>query len=227
MLLFIQWTFSHLELQFMICISIGKMNLIGEVNALQPSLVEIRYDLIRKQPDQVSDKLSQSILQVATCRPGHYSDQQRMEILKRAIDIGAVYVDVEIESSHDFIREISSYAKLKRTHLIISYHNLTETPSREKLQKVLKSCYSAGADVAKIACNVNCKRENARLLSLYDVTGRKIVLGMGDKGKITRLAALDLGAEFSFAAISHEDKTAPGQFSYNELLMLQKKIHDR
>ena len=211
----------------MICISIGKMNLIGEVNTLQPSLVEIRYDLVRKQPDQVADKLSQSILQVATCRPGHYSDNQRIEILKRAIDIGAVYVDVEIESSPDFIREISSYAKQRKTHLIISYHNLNETPTREKLQEILKSCYSAGADIAKIACMVNSKRDNARLLSLYDEEGRKIVLGMGDKGRITRLAALDLGAEFSFAALSHEDKTAPGQFSYNELLTLQKKLHDR
>ncbi|MEX0981690.1 MAG: type I 3-dehydroquinate dehydratase [Bacteroidales bacterium] len=211
----------------MICISIGKMNLIREVNALQPSLVEIRYDLIRKQPDQVVDKLNQSILQVATCRPGHYSDMQRMEILKQAIDIGAVYVDIEIESSHDFIREISSYAKQRKTHLIISYHNLTETPVREKLHEILKSCYSAGADIAKIACAVNNKRDNARLLALYDEAGRKIVLGMGDKGRITRLAALDLGAEFSFAALSDEEETAPGQLSYNELLMLQKKLHDR
>jgi len=211
----------------MICISIGKMSLIDEVNAMQPSLVEIRYDLVRKQPEQVADKLSHSILQVATCRPGHYSDIQRMEILKQAIDCGAVYVDIEIESSQDFIREMSSYAKQRKTHLIISYHNLTETPSHEKLQEILRSCYSAGAEIAKIACAVNCKRDNARLLALYDKAGRKIVLGMGDQGSITRLAALDLGAEFSFASLSDEDKTAPGQFSYNELLTLHKKLHNR
>lgn len=211
----------------MICISIGHINRIGEVNALQPSLVEIRYDLVRKDPEMVAEMLSESVLQVATCRPGHYSDLQRIDILKRAIETGAVYVDVEIESTKRFLQEITSFAKKRRTHLIISYHNFKETPSRMELQKILASCYNAGADVAKIACTVNSKNDAARLLSLYEEEGRKIILGMGETGKITRLAALELGAEFSFAALSEESVTAPGQLTYSELTSLQKKLHNR
>lgn len=211
----------------MICISIGHINLIREVNALQPSLVEIRYDLVRKDPESVAEMLSESVIQVATCRPGHYSDSQRLDILKRAIDTGAVYVDVEIESTERFLREIISFAKKRRTHLIISYHNFKETPSRVELQKMLVSCYDAGADVAKIACTVNSKSDAARLLSIYEEEGRKIVLGMGEAGKITRFAALELGAEFSFAALSGESITAPGQLTFNELTSLEKKLHNR
>jgi 3-dehydroquinate dehydratase type I len=210
----------------MICISIGRINLIGEVNSLQPSLVEIRYDLLRKDPELVAEMLSESVIQVATCRPGHYSDTQRMDILKRAIDAGAVYVDVEIESTKKFLEEISSFAKKRHTHLIISYHNFKITPCRNELQKILVSCYDAGADVAKIACTVNSKNDAARLLSLYEEEGRKIVLGMGETGKITRLAALELGAEFSFAALSEESVTAPGQLTFSELTSLEKKLHN-
>ncbi len=208
----------------MICISIGSITKIDQVNALKPSLVEIRYDLVRRLPDEVSVQFSESILQVATCRPGGYSDQQRMDILKRAIDRGAVYVDVELEASGDFKKEICAYAKERSTHVIISYHNFNETPSHRELDKILQSCYSSGGEVAKIACQTNTNADAARLLSLYESEGRKIVIGMGDAGRITRLAAIELGAEFSFAALSEEDATAPGQLSYQDLVSLWDKL---
>lgn len=211
----------------MICISIGNINLIREVNSLQPSLVEIRYDLMRREPEEVAELLGGSILQLATCRIGHYRDPQRLDILKRAIARGAVYVDVEVESSLEFIGEISRVAKERRTHLIVSYHNFNETPQREELLRILGTCYESGADIAKISCTVNTRSDVARLLSLYDEPGRKIVIGMGDSGKITRLAALELGAEFTFASLSEESSTAPGQLTFQELTDLQKKLHNR
>jgi 3-dehydroquinate dehydratase I len=209
----------------MICISIGNINLIREVNSLKPSLVEIRYDLLRREPEEVAEMLGGSILQLATCRPGHYRDPQRLDILKRAIMSGAVYVDVEIESSLDFIGEVSRIAKERRTHFIVSYHNYDETPQREELLEILRTCYESGADIAKISCTVNDRSDAARLLSLYDEPGRKIVIGMGDSGKITRLAALELGAEFTFAALSEESATAPGQLTFRELTELQNKLY--
>jgi 3-dehydroquinate dehydratase I len=211
----------------MICISIGNINLIREVNSLQPSLVEIRYDMMRREPEEVKELLGDTILQVATCRPGHYRDSQRSDILIRAIAAGAVYVDVEIESSRDFIGEIARAAKTRRTHLIISYHNFNETPQREELLKILSGCYESGADIAKISCTVNSRSDAARLLSLYEEPGRKIVVGMGDSGKITRLAAIELGAEFTFAALSEDTATAPGQLTFLELTDLHKKLHNR
>ncbi|MEX0987293.1 MAG: type I 3-dehydroquinate dehydratase [Bacteroidales bacterium] len=211
----------------MICISIGKSEMIREINTLKPSLVEIRYDLMRQVPDEINEQLNDSILQVATCRPGIYTEQQRIAVLKRAIELGAVYVDIEVESKAETIREIAAYAREKQTHVIISYHNFDSTPTLEELKSILTSCYSAGGDVAKIACKVNSKNDSARLLSLYAEPGRKIVIGMGDAGKITRLAALELGAEFTFAAVSEAAATAPGQQTYSELLNMKKLLNSR
>lgn len=210
----------------MICISIGNQSLIREVNALKPSLVEIRYDLLRREPALVAGELDSSILQVATCRPGIYPDEDRMQILKDAMVSGALYVDVEIESSTDYLAEIGNFARERKVHLIISYHNYDETPSTANLKDILETCYEKGADVAKIACQVKDRVDNLRLLSLYAEQGRKVVIGMGQIGRITRYAGLDLGAEFSFASISDDASTASGQLTYQQFQSIQKTLQN-
>ena len=64
----------------------------------------------------------------------------------------------------------------------------------------------------------------ARLLSLYTITGRKVVIGMGKAGKITRVAAPFLAGEFTFASSVEGEATAEGQLSYKEMKKIIKKI---
>jgi len=209
----------------MICISIGKIGMIQQVNLLQPSLVEVRYDLLRKSPELVSKELNDTILQVAACRPGMIPDSERSKILKEAIDLGAVYVDVELDAAPGFVEDIINYAKSRRIHVIVSYHNYDVTPPLDELKHILHHCYAVGGDVAKIACQASSSKDSARLLSLYAEEGRKIVIGMGDRGRITRLAAIQLGAEFTFAAVSEAEVTAPGQLSYGEMKSFEKTLN--
>jgi len=211
----------------MICISIGKLSMIREVNTIKPSLVEIRYDLLRKKPEEVAGELDNSLLQVATCRPGIDTDEERMQILKEAIGYGAVYVDVELESDTVFTKEIAAFAKKNNVHLIVSYHNFNRTPTYPELKGILEDCYKKGGDVAKIACQVNHESDNARLMALYAEEGRKVVLGMGDKGRITRVAATWMGAEFTFAALSADESTAPGQLTFDEMSTIEKLMKRR
>lgn len=209
----------------MICISIGRLGMIQGVNLVKPSLVEVRYDLVRKSPELISEELNDTILQVATCRPGIISDKERIGILKKAIDLGAVYVDVELDAKSGVLDALIPYARQKRTHVIVSYHNFDATPSTETLFDILNKCYAAGGDVAKIACHANSHEDTARLLALYAEKGRKIVIGMGTHGRITRLAASQLGAEFTFAALSKSEATAPGQLTYGEMISIEKTLN--
>ena len=48
------------------------------------------------------------------------------------------------------------------------------------------ACYEKGADIAKIATRVNASEDIRNLMSLYDLPGKKVILGMGDLGRITR-----------------------------------------
>jgi 3-dehydroquinate dehydratase-1 len=92
------------------------------------------------------------------------------------------------------------------------------------LESLLSDCYLAGADVAKIACRVYSPADAARLLSLYNISGRKVVLGMGKAGRITRVAATLLGAEFTYASSGGGEDTAEGQLSIDEMKDIIKKI---
>ena len=129
---------------------------------------------------------------------------------------------MEVEADDDYRQELTDYARKQNKEIIISWHNFENTPGKKELETILKECYSKGADIAKIATYVNVEADNASLLSLYSLKGRKVVLGMGEKGKITRLAATHLGAEFTFASTDAGNETAPGQITIKEFAALNK-----
>lgn len=176
-------------------------------------MAEIRIDLCGFNNEQVKKIFSSHKNLVATCRPDHYSDQERGELLKTAIKAGAKYVDVEIESSREFIDGIKRSASESKCDLIVSYHNYEDTPDQKALEAIVTECFFLGADVAKLACMVNQAKDNAAILSLFQLEKRLVALGMGHLGKITRVITPLLGAEFTFAAPDQGEGTAPGQIT--------------
>jgi len=208
----------------MICVAIQEKNvsdclrLLGEVE-----MAEIRIDLAGYDEQAVRTVFSSTSKKlVATCRPP-YSDAERMKLLKTAIECGAAYVDIEIESGDVFKEEMVAFAHQHGTKVIVSYHNFDETPGLKELHDIIDQCFASGADVAKIAAMVKSEQDSARLLGLYDTKRTLIVLGMGQLGKITRLAATLLGSPFTFAAKDEASATAPGQVSFARL---ERMLHE-
>lgn len=199
----------------MICVAIQERSVNGCLLAIsQCEMAEIRIDLCGFDAAQTAEvfKASKKPL-VATCRPDNHSDELRMSLLKVAIESGAAYVDVEIESSAAFKAEMAQFAHKHSCKYIVSYHNYEYTPGLIALQEIVKQCFADGADIAKIAAMSCSPQDSARLLSLYDTNKSLVILGMGQAGKITRLAAPLLGAPFTFAALTEAQATAPGQMS--------------
>ncbi|MDA3823368.1 MAG: type I 3-dehydroquinate dehydratase [Bacteroidales bacterium] len=211
----------------MICISIGNIELIAKVNELKPDLVEVRYDLIKELPGDINAVLDEDIKQIATCRPGLFSDLQRIELMKSAIDYGVSYIDLEIESESTYFAELMEYACQKDCDVIVSYHNYENTPPLDELKSILSECFERGADLAKIACLATSEKDSERLLSLYSLKGRKVILGMGDQGKITRIKATEMGAEFTFVSADSNELTAPGQLTYEEYRSVKKRLNKK
>lgn len=211
----------------MICVSVIEpdfnecLKLIKKVG-----LAEIRLDEVNFTDEQIKHLFALQVRTVATCRPGRYSDEERLHKLSVAIQNGANYVDVEIESSSEFKQTLKNLAVQYNCKFIVSYHNYNETPTVPELNSIVKQCVSDGADVVKIACLVNNTDDNARLIGLYRSDLRMIVLGMGEKGKISRIAAPYLGSEFTFAAVSEKTATAPGQYTVSQLQKIYKAIDE-
>ncbi len=136
---------------------------------------------------------------------------ERKRLLLKAIDAGAAFVDVELEAPQAYRLEIVKEARATGCRVIISHHDYERTPGAAALRKAVARCFRCGADIAKIACKVNSDCDNARLLGLLDCRRKLVVVGMGPKGRITRIAAPLLGSRFTFATAAAGKETAEGQ----------------
>lgn len=180
-------------------------------------MAEIRLDLTSFGKPEIEKIFSSGAKLIATYRPGNISENERKEMLKMAINAGATYVDVEFETDFGFKKDIITAALNKKCDVIISYHNFEFTPPREQLKIIAAQSFDMGANIAKITCMVQKPEDNASLLSVYEPGKRIVSFGMGDLGKISRIAAVFMGAEFTFASATDEHATGPGQISNTKL----------
>ncbi|MBN2813165.1 MAG: type I 3-dehydroquinate dehydratase [Bacteroidales bacterium] len=202
----------------MICASISEKDLYKCLELIDKvDMAEVRIDLTGFSNDEIRNVFSRRKKLIATCRPGKIKDHERVEMLKVAIASGATYVDIEYEASPEYKDDLVTFAHSHQCDVIISYHNYDKTPELEELEHIVQQCYAQGADVAKIATHINVNRDNSKLLSLYKAPGRLVAIGMGDLGRISRIVAPFLGAEFTYASVTDADATAPGQINYERL----------
>lgn len=202
----------------MICVSLAEKDPDVCIEILKKvEMAEIRIDLAEFSDDSIRKIFSTQNKLIATCRPGKYSQSDRIRKLKLAIGSGATFVDIEYEADEEFKNSLISFAHERECDVIISYHNYEMTPELDELETIMHSCFEMGADMAKLATMVNVNRDNSKILSLYKAPGRLVAIGMGELGKISRIVAPFLGAEFTYASLNDENATAPGQISYKRL----------
>ena len=203
----------------MLCVSLGNVTLEECLKSLKRyDLCELRLDRLKLKEAELKKVFSSGKNTIATFRPcDKIKESDRLKKLKAAVDMGADYVDIEVEATDSFKDTISDYAAKNKRKVIVSYHNYKKTPSKEELEHIVEWCKSCSTDIIKIACRSRSDKDNARLLGLLDSDFKMIVIGMGAKGKITRIIAQKLGAFCTYVSFSDKTKTAPGQMTKEEL----------
>ena len=201
-----------------ICVSLGNMpfHTVMQVASTFP-LVEVRFDLLKADPEKIELLAMQCRQWIATCRPGNLTEHERTVLLAAAIRCGATYVDIEYEAEPAYRQPLVDLAKQYRCKIIISYHNFESTPDSETLNQIVKRSIEMNADCVKIAVTANSFADCAKIMSLYEHHEHIIAFAMGDTGKITRIAAPLLGAGFTFASINEAHLTAPGQLTASQM----------
>ena len=201
-----------------ICVSLGGMpfHSVMQLASALP-LVEVRLDLLKSDPEKIELLAMQCRQWIATCRPGNHTEYERTVLLAAAIRSGATYVDIEYEAEPAYRQPLVDLAKQYRCKIIISYHNFESTPDCETLNLIVKQSEEMGADCVKIAATANSFADCARIMSLYERHEHIVAFAMGDVGKITRVAAPFLGADFTFASVDEAHMTAPGQLTASQL----------
>ena len=213
----------------MICVSLAEAGLAECLAALEGlALAEIRLDRMEDLSlDDVALLFSSHRKLIATCRPGGLPDDARKERLLAAVAAGAAYVDVEMESEEPYREEIIAKARESGCEVIISFHDHEKTPDRKTLSAIVEDSFLKGADIVKIACFVRSERDSARLLGLLDDARKIVVIGMGEKGRITRVVAPFLGSPFTFASLAEGRQTAEGQIDKVALEGLMEALRQR
>jgi len=207
----------------MICVSISKATNRELLSYSKKfNFMEIRFDLLEKR--EIDKEIYKNSNIIATCRNGIYSQKEQLEIMKNAVLNGAKYVDFDFElflSAKSYI--LSFLKESTNCKLIISYHNFKETFEFNNLKEIFFNIKQEHPDIIKIATFINSKKDLLSLFKLYEFKFPLIALGMGELGKISRLASLFLGAPFSYASIN-QNKTAPGQLDYKTLTHFLKQL---
>ena len=210
----------------MICTAMIPTSVDQAVAALKGlALAEMRMEkmvLTQKDVERIFDCNAKI---VATCRPDGIADVERGQILSWAIGAGAAYVDLEVEAGDGFKKPLIEQAKAAGCQVIISYHNFESTPGKAELSQIVEDCFAEGADIAKLATQVNTVQDAARILGLLDDQRTVLPIGMGELGAITRVAGPLLGAPFSFAPLQVGAETAPGQLDRPSLENMYKLLN--
>jgi shikimate dehydrogenase/3-dehydroquinate dehydratase type I len=155
---------------------------------------------------------------------------RKIALLKEAIELGADFVDIELAEGRAAINELKLFcAKHKgKTKILVSYHNLKETPSLTKLKKIFHQCAKTKSAIVKIVTTAKTVEDNMATLSLIPYARKHsseiISLCMGDQGRISRAIAPLLGSYLSFAALAPEGQSAPGQFTVGEMKQLNELL---
>lgn len=139
--------------------------------------------------------------------------------LLKAVEAGAKYVDLEVEAPPMMGRKIRQACREYGTVLIRSYHDFTGTPPAATLLSVLEKAQRFGGEVVKVVTTATGPEEVAAVQDLYREMdpGRLIAFCMGDAGRTSRLDALRFGAPFTYACLTPEEATAPGQWTTAEM----------
>src|SRR3989338_10875174 len=124
----------------MICVPIVTDNLEDAIKDMTEAskvadIIELRLDYLKK-PDLklLLERRTKPV--IVTNRPvregGKFdgSEEERISLLKLALQLQADYVDVEHDSIQHICRGTGRLAHTNKTKLIVSYHNFRETPGR-------------------------------------------------------------------------------------------------
>ena len=162
------------------------------------------------------------IVAMATCRRvaagGKFrgSIASQLDILAKATASGCQLVDLELQSAThckpEQLRRLRSQAAL-----ILSHHDYRAT---KNLEKTLAKMVAISGDFYKIVGTATCLYDNVVMMKFLEANGGQhslIGVCMGEQGIISRVLGVRAGSVFTFAAVSDQEKTAPGQVSAQEL----------
>ncbi len=216
------------------CVSVGEPT-VRQCLALlrRAAFAEVRLDLIGDiSPAAVKAIFSRNKEWIVTCRSGRFSEAERLALLGHAVEAGAAYLDLDLDSDLKrgntlFSRRLLPFAETRGCRLIASRHFFEKMPSDRVLFSTVRRLAAFDPAFIKVAARAKTEQETARLLALMALDERVVPVPMGEWGPAGRVSALLLGAPFTYVSSDRGRATAPGQLSEKMLTRLLSSFRVR
>jgi len=223
-----------------ICVSISRSSVDEALGVLESclhvaDLFEIRLDALQSFPDLHVIRRATDRPLLFTCRPrwegGMYEggEEQRLQVLEQAVAAGADIVDLELRASEAMRSTLLTACADGSCRLLLSWHDFGATPSSQGLESLFQQMYRSGASIGKIVTTARDFSDVLRVLNLQteaqEMSFPLVAFCMGEIGKISRLATLELGGFMTYASPDAGTATAPGQLSAPALRQMLEMLH--
>lgn len=195
--------------------------------AVGADLVEFRLDLLRA-PDMARVRRSLGTFAERAIFTFRRSDEgggfrgresERLVLLEESAGLGPAYMDVELRT----LKANPGLAGARLGRKIVSWHDITGTPSRERLLSLMTEI-SAHGGLPKIVPMARNGLDNLSVLSLYDQPGpAPIAFCMGQAGLFSRVMAIERETPIAYASLDGE-QTAAGQFPLGHALAIRRRF---
>ncbi|MCU0918346.1 MAG: type I 3-dehydroquinate dehydratase, partial [Planctomycetes bacterium] len=190
-------------------------------------LVGLTTDVVAALIRTTRSAIPASVPILVTCRDpreggaGNRPETLRVEVLVTALETGADFIDLEyanFRQPHIGSRVRAVLGTRPRSRLILSAHDFQGRPAdlRGLCHDIRRACPEAIPKLVYTAAHINDCFEAFDLL--HETQGDRIVLCMGPAGLISRILAKKLGGFVTFASLSDQAATAPGQLTIDSLL---------
>ncbi|HEY5036053.1 MAG TPA: type I 3-dehydroquinate dehydratase [Chthoniobacterales bacterium] len=191
-----------------------------------PDFFELRLDALQPDLAQVEGALPQlnAPLILTARHPAedgvhNLPASARRQLLTQFLE-HAAWLDLELRSAkilHSLGKEICR----PKIGLILSHHDLRDTPSLPRLREQLQRARDGGADIFKIATRTDTPAQLDRLLAFFSENSARFpiaAMGFGALGPASRRQLFRLGSVLNYASIG--PALLPGQLSLAQLRSL-------
>ena len=239
-------------MKFNICVAIPiksadlKQNetIINKILTENPEFIELRFDYIDNKQGLTRDFVKKllKIIQpytraIFTMRDSSeggqmdLSNHERMMILETLIKAQPEYLDIEMNSDVDILKQVIKLAVKNKVSLIFSSHDFKKTPSYEKAYEIIDSFLKklinelklddslVRSSIYKIIFTAQKFEHNVVPLKLCKAFSQKdmkiISFCMEEMGIFSRTSCVNVGSFLTYASL--EDKTAPGQINIKKM----------
>jgi len=204
-----------------ICASIVNNDL-AAIRSVEPlvDLFEVRIDLIGDSWQELAKQLGKPWIACnrSPDEGGGWkgSEAERREELLSALELGAEIIDLELMTGN--LGEMVPLVK-KRAQCLLSFHDLTGTPSLDRMREIVQKQLEAGADICKVVTTAQKFEDNLSVLQLIsDFPEAKVVsFAMGPLGFASRVLCPLVGGDFVYASVEAGKEAASGQITARDL----------